>query len=145
MPADKQTNMKNVLLLLAGLLFFSSLLADADILNPPKINTLIIGHQVVLEWARSRANYQVQARPDFDYPNWFVGVDSLNLIENGQWVTNKQVTLYSQDARPASGMSSTSADQVTVPRAVVAQFTEFPAIQNGALVPFGTFTFTRLD
>ena len=31
-------------------------------------------------------------------PDWFVGVDSLNLIENGCWVTNKVVTLYGFDA-----------------------------------------------
>jgi hypothetical protein len=286
--------MKNMLLLLAGLLLLSSLVADADIPNSPKITTFkIIGNQVVLEWAGGRANYQVQARPDFDSPwtnvgspttsisavvsasspqgyfrvvsdytalyrvvfdatwsqathptnwpanahfsglvggthngnvhfwrdgetasegirlmaelgqkttllneiapaitngtayfqlsgggispspgsvsltfpqamrrdfplvtlvsmiapspDWFVGVDSLNLIENGQWVTNKLVTLYGKDAGTDSGMSYTSADQVTVPRGVVTQFTGFPAIQNGAIVPFGTFTFTRLD
>lgn len=27
-------------------------------------------------------------------PDWFVGVDSLNMIENGQWITNMTVTLY---------------------------------------------------
>lgn len=78
-------------------------------------------------------------------PDWFVGVDSLNLIENGQWVTNKVVTLYGKDAGTDSGTTYTSPDQVTVPRGVVTQFTEFPAIQNGVIVPFGTFTFTRLD
>jgi hypothetical protein len=30
-------------------------------------------------------------------------------------------------------------------RSVVTQFTGFPAIQDGVVVPFGTFTFTRLD
>ena len=30
-------------------------------------------------------------------------------------------------------------------RGVVTQFTGFPAIQNGVIVPFGNFTFTRLD
>ena len=78
-------------------------------------------------------------------PDWFVGVDSLNLIENGQWVTNKVVTLYGKDAGTDSGTTYTSPDQVTVPRGVVTQFTEFPTIQNGVIVPFGTFTFTRLD
>lgn len=78
-------------------------------------------------------------------PDWFVGVDSLNLIENGQWVTNKVVTLYGKDAGTDSGVTFTSPDQVTVPRGVVTQFTGFPAIQNGVIVPFGTFTFTRLD
>ncbi len=78
-------------------------------------------------------------------PDWFVGVDSLNLIEDGQWVTNKVVTLYGKDTGTDSGVSYASPDQVTVPRGVVTQFTGFPAIQNGVVMPFGTFTFTRLD
>jgi len=78
-------------------------------------------------------------------PDWFVGVDSLNLIENGQWVTNQIVTLYGRDAGTDSGASYASPDAITVPRGVVTQFAGFPAIQNGVIVPFGTFTFTRLD
>lgn len=78
-------------------------------------------------------------------PDWFVGVDSLSLIENGQWVSNKVVTLYGNDAGTDSGISFSSPDLVTVPRGVATQFTGFPAIQNGVIVPFGTFTFTRLD
>ena len=78
-------------------------------------------------------------------PDWFVGVDSLNMIENGQWVTNKTVTLYGRDAGTDSGLTFTSPDQVTVPRGVVTAFTGFPALQDGVIVPFGAFTFTRLD
>ena len=78
-------------------------------------------------------------------PDWFVGVDSLSLIENGQWVSNKVVTLCGRDAGTDSGTTYTSPDQGTVPRGVVSQFTGFPAIQDGMIVPFGTFTFTRLD
>lgn len=78
-------------------------------------------------------------------PDWFVGVDSLSLIEDGQWITNKTVTLYGRDAGTDSGPSFTSPDQVTVPRGVVTAFTGFPALQDGVVVPFGTFIFTRLD
>ncbi len=78
-------------------------------------------------------------------PDWFVGVDSLDLIENGQWVTNKVATLYGKDAGTDSGASYSSPDLVTSPRGVITQFTGFPAIQTGIIVPFGTFTFTRLD
>jgi len=78
-------------------------------------------------------------------PDWFVGVDGLNLIEDGQWVTNKVVTLYGMDAGTDSGVSYASADQVTVPRGVVSEFTGFPALVNGVIVPFGNYTFTRLD
>lgn len=78
-------------------------------------------------------------------PDWFVGVDSLNLLEHDQWVASKVVTLYGADAGTDSGVTFTSPDQVTVPRGVATQFTGFPALQNGLIVPFGTFTFTRLD
>jgi hypothetical protein len=79
-------------------------------------------------------------------PDWFVGVDSLNMIEpDGSWATNRVVTLYGRDAGTDSGVTFTSPDQVTVPRGLVTQFTGFPALQDGVIVPFGTFTFTRLD
>ena len=78
-------------------------------------------------------------------PDWFVGVDSLSLIEDGQWVSNKVAVLYGYDAGTDSGASYTSPDLITVPRGVITRFAGFPAIQNGVIVPFGTFTFTRLD
>ena len=78
-------------------------------------------------------------------PDWFVGVDSLSLIEDGEWVTNKVATLYGFDASTDSGASYSSANSVTVPRGLITRFTGFPAIQNGVIVPFGNFTFTRLD
>ncbi|MFO1512860.1 MAG: spondin domain-containing protein [Verrucomicrobiota bacterium] len=78
-------------------------------------------------------------------PDWFVGVDGLSLIADGQWATNKVVTLYGKDAGTDSGASYSSPDQVTVPRGVVTQFAGFPALVNGVIVPFGTFTFTRQD
>ena len=52
---------------------------------------------------------------------------------------------YGEDAGTDSGTTYTSPDQGTVPRGVVSQFTGFPAIQDGMIVPFGTFTFPRLD
>ena len=78
-------------------------------------------------------------------PDWFVGVDSLSLIENGVWMTNTVATLFGYDAGTDSGASYASPDFVTVPRGVITKFTGFPTIQNGVIVPFGNFTFTRLD
>ncbi len=78
-------------------------------------------------------------------PDWFVGVDSLNLLENGRWASEKTVILYGRDAGTDSGVTFTSPDQATVPRGVVSAFAGFPALQDGVIVPFGTFTFTRLD
>lgn len=78
-------------------------------------------------------------------PDWFVGVDSLSLIEEGRWLPTKVVALYVIDAGTDSGASYASPDQVTVPRGVVNAFTGFPGLVNGVIVPFGYFTFTRLD
>jgi hypothetical protein len=78
-------------------------------------------------------------------PDWFAGVDSLSLITNGNWVTNLVVTLHGYDAGTDGGPSYASPDQATVPRGVITRFTGFPAIQDGVIVPFGRFVFTRLD
>ncbi|MEW6157937.1 MAG: spondin domain-containing protein [Verrucomicrobiota bacterium] len=78
-------------------------------------------------------------------PDWFVGVDSLSLIENDAWASKKIVTLFGHDAGTDSGGTYAAPDQVTVPRGVITRFTGFPALVNGTIVPFGTFEFTRLD
>lgn len=78
-------------------------------------------------------------------PDWFVAVDSLSLIEAGEWASAKTATLFGYDAGTDSGATFTSPDLATVPRGVVARFNDFPALVNGKIVPFGTFTFTRLD
>ncbi len=44
-----------------------------------------------------------------------------------------------------SGPTFLSPDQVTTPRGVITRFSGFPALVGGRIVPFGTFTFTRLD
>jgi hypothetical protein len=78
-------------------------------------------------------------------PDWFLGVDSVSLIENDQWVTNKTVPLYVLDSGTDSGVSYASPDQGTVPRGVVNQITGFPALVDGTVPPWGSFTFKRLD
>src|SRR5438128_6112303 len=62
-------------------------------------------------------------------PDWFVGVDSLSLLADDQWVTNKVVTLYAMDAGTDSGITYESPDQVTMPRGVVTRHSGFPALQ----------------
>lgn len=78
-------------------------------------------------------------------PDWFAGVDSLSLVQDGEWVTSLSVDVYGYDAGTDSGPSYASPDQVTVPRGFIQRFSGFPALQNGSIVPFGNFVFTRLD
>lgn len=78
-------------------------------------------------------------------PDWFVGVSGLSLIENGEWARQVTVTLFPYDAGTDSGVTFRSPDEVTVPRGVITQLTVPPISQDGTVVPFGTFTFRRLD
>jgi hypothetical protein len=78
-------------------------------------------------------------------PDWFVGVFGLSLIENGQWAKQVKIELYPYDAGTDSGVTFRSPDQVTVPRGVITRLNVYPIAQNGTVVPFGTFTFMRLD
>lgn len=79
-------------------------------------------------------------------PDWFAGVDGLSLIEDGDWVSSKTVPVYGYDAGTDSGVSYSSPDQVTAPRRTITRFTGFPAVSiAGRQMPFGTFSFTRLD
>jgi hypothetical protein len=79
-------------------------------------------------------------------PCWFVGVDSLNMISNGSWRTNVVITLYGMDAgTQTSNMTYEGPYTVNSPHVPTILMTGFPALQNGVIVPFGTFTFTRLD
>lgn len=75
-------------------------------------------------------------------PDWFAGVRGLPLIENGQWVPSKTVTLFPWDTGTDSGATFTSPDLVTVPRGVLTRIVTPPLATNGYAPPMGIFTFT---
>lgn len=77
-------------------------------------------------------------------PDWFVGVDSLPLFENGAWVQERTVPLVPWDAGTDSGADFTSRDRETSPREPVARIGQPPLGANGAAAPMGTFTFRRV-
>ena len=78
-------------------------------------------------------------------PDWFVGVDSLNLLENGTFVDEKVVTLYAYDAGTDSGYSYESHDHPTVPQEPIFKIEGYPFFYNDELVPLGTFTFIKVE
>ena len=77
-------------------------------------------------------------------PDWFVGVDSLNLFENGSFVDEKIITLYAYDAGTDSGTTYTSPDEPTDPPVPIFKIEGYPFFYNEELVPLGTFTFTKI-
>jgi hypothetical protein len=52
-------------------------------------------------------------------PDWFVGINSLSLIENDQWIDNKTVQLEVYDAGSDSGVTFKSSDNTTSPLDVI--------------------------
>jgi hypothetical protein len=78
-------------------------------------------------------------------PDWFVGISSLNLIENGTWVTEKIVTLHPYDAGTDSGVTFSSADVKTLPPQPIHRITTGPFVVGASVPPVGTFTFRRIS
>jgi hypothetical protein len=76
-------------------------------------------------------------------PDWFVGVSSLNLLENGQWASNKVVDLYAYDAGTDSGTTYISANSVTSPPVNIYKIQSAHFLVDEILQPLGTFTFTK--
>jgi len=78
-------------------------------------------------------------------PDWFVGVDSLNLLENGSFVDEKVVILYAFDAGTDSGYTYTSPDKPTDPAVPIFKIDGYPFLYNDEIVPLGTFTFIKIE
>jgi hypothetical protein len=77
-------------------------------------------------------------------PDWFVGVDSLSLVEGGDWVAERVVTLYPWDAGTDDGATYTSPDADSQPRQPIRTLKRPPVAQGGTVAPFGTFSFRRI-
>jgi hypothetical protein len=78
-------------------------------------------------------------------PDWFVGVDSLSLVEAGDWVAEKVATLEPWDAGTDSGATYAAADLATQPRGVIRRLDGHPVSPGASVTPFGTFRFRRLN
>jgi hypothetical protein len=78
-------------------------------------------------------------------PDLFVGVDSLNLYENGSFVDEKTIILYAYDAGTDNGMNYTSPDNPTNPPISIFLIEGYPFIYENELVPIGTFNFNKLE
>ncbi|MEM1182024.1 MAG: spondin domain-containing protein [Acidobacteriota bacterium] len=75
-------------------------------------------------------------------PDWFVGVHDYSLIENGDWVQQRVIQLFSYDAGTDSGSNFIGSDINTNPPAPISLIRGGP-LANG--VPIGTFTISRQD
>jgi hypothetical protein len=79
-------------------------------------------------------------------PDWFVGVAGQDLRnEDGTWADVVVVDLYPWDAGTDSGTSYASGNAPTSPPENIFLMPGEPPIgENGTVMPFGTFTFTKV-
>lgn len=77
-------------------------------------------------------------------PDWFVGINSLNLFENDSFVDEKTVILYAYDAGTDSGINYTSPDEATEPSIPIFEIEGYPFINDNTSIPLGTFVFKKL-
>ncbi|KAM9330084.1 spondin-2 [Gastrophryne carolinensis] len=86
-------------------------------------------------------------------PDWFVGIDSLNLCDGKEWKQTVTLDLHPYDAGTDSGFTFSSPNFATIPQATVTQITSsvpshpansffYPRIKN--LPPIARVTFTKL-
>lgn len=76
-------------------------------------------------------------------PDWFTGVNNLNLKENGHWVQRKSVTLYGWDSGGDDGTTYKAAEMDNNPKKPIQTARNPHFEQNGKLIPVGILTFTR--
>jgi len=77
-------------------------------------------------------------------PDWFVGTESLSLVEGGDWAAETIVTLHPWDAGTDSGPTYTAPDQPSQPRQAIRLLEGYPVASGGVVPPFGTFRFRRV-
>jgi hypothetical protein len=78
-------------------------------------------------------------------PDWFVGVDGLPLIANGQWRDEVVVALFPWDAGTDNGASYESGNVDAVPAQPISLLQRPPVQVGGAVRPFGRFIFRRIE
>jgi len=78
-------------------------------------------------------------------PDWFVGVQGIDLFAGEVWADEVTVDLYPWDAGTDRGGTYTSPNFDMVPQDPISELTGPPVEWNGAVASMGTFTFERLD
>lgn len=76
-------------------------------------------------------------------PDWFAGIADVSLMENGEWVGEKTVTLYAWDAGTDDGVTYKAPDAEPMPHGMVSPNGSAHFAMDGQPVAVATVTFTR--
>ena len=76
-------------------------------------------------------------------PDWFTGASSVNLAENGGWITRRTVTLYAYDSGGDDGKTYKAPDRDTNPKKPTTRAATRHFVIHGRVKPVATLTFVR--
>jgi len=77
-------------------------------------------------------------------PDWFIGVNAVNLIDNGLWVNSKSIDLYAFDAGTDDGADYTAENIDADPKQVISRIEVSPFAANQQLRKVATLTFKKI-
>lgn len=77
--------------------------------------------------------------------DWFTGLNSVCLIEQGRWVDKKIVMIYAYDAGTMEGKSYEDKGKKTQPQDKIMRIEKEPFLCDGELIPVGCIMFVRDD
>lgn len=78
-------------------------------------------------------------------PDWFVGVSSVPLFQDGQWLSSRRIDLDPWDAGSDGGVTFLSPDLPLAPRRPIARIVTAPLSPGGRVTSLGAFTFVRVQ
>src|SRR3989441_3086507 len=76
-------------------------------------------------------------------PDWFTGANSINLAENGGWITRRTVTLYAYDAGGDAGRTYKAPHHDINPKKPTTRAATRHFVVHGRVKPVATVTFVR--
>ncbi len=76
-------------------------------------------------------------------PDWFLGVNALNLMEGGSWTSDLSVDLFAYDAGTEEGNGFSLSNAATSPQGTITRITESPFPSGGPRL--GTFRFELIS
>jgi len=76
-------------------------------------------------------------------PDWFTGVNDVNLMENGSWTQAKSLELYAWDSGGDDGLTYKAADKDNNPKKPTMQNVDRHFASNGTARPVAMITITR--
>jgi hypothetical protein len=110
--------------------------------DPLKDHSKTLMAQVAVDGAHPDVSLVAMIAPS---PDWFAGVKDVNLVENGQWVTEKTVDLLPYDSGGDDGTTFRANDADTSPKKPTSLQSSNPHfVIGGKLLPVASVTFRKL-